>query len=200
MTDAASSLPAAYLAHVADVIAQRPPGRHYRQMPKPPYRKAREIDGVLYSICRLCAAPIRCPDGAPDRRRMWHPACVDMFLAATDPGRLRAQVFSRDHGVCAGCGLECARLAEDGEPWWKRHNRIVDGVTWVELHEWEADHIVPIIDGGLLELANVQTLCAACHRAKTAREATARAERRRRAAREQCGQIDLWAEDGGDAG
>lgn len=44
---------------------------------------------------------------------------------------------------------------------------------------WEADHVVPLEDGGGHLLSNAQTLCVECHRAKTAHEATARAERRR---------------------
>lgn len=39
----------------------------------------------------------------------------------------------------------------------------------------EADHIVPVVDGGaVFDLANVQTLCRGCHRDKTRAEAAAR--------------------------
>jgi 5-methylcytosine-specific restriction protein A len=34
----------------------------------------------------------------------------------------------------------------------------------------EVDHIVPLSDGGEHDLANLQTLCTACHRVKTANE------------------------------
>lgn len=44
---------------------------------------------------------------------------------------------------------------------------------------WEADHEIPIIDGGPHTLDNLKCRCVPCHSAKTAREATARAERRR---------------------
>lgn len=68
-------------------------------------------------------------------------------------------------------------------------------VTWVCTFGWEADHIVPIVDGGALTIDNVQTLCATCHRAKTAREATARALRRRLAASLASGQQALFGEE-----
>jgi 5-methylcytosine-specific restriction protein A len=40
--------------------------------------------------------------------------------------------------------------------------------------DWEADHIVPLVDGGLHCPTNIQRLCVECHRAKTALEAVAR--------------------------
>lgn len=55
------------------------------------------------------------------------------------------------------------------------------GESW-----WQADHIRPLVDGGGLDLAyfaaeNLMTLCCACHKAKTAREAAERAARRKAA-------------------
>jgi 5-methylcytosine-specific restriction protein A len=38
------------------------------------------------------------------------------------------------------------------------------------LGDWESDHVVPLVDGGSFEMANLQTLCLACHHAKTAAE------------------------------
>ena len=48
---------------------------------------------------------------------------------------------------------------------------------------WEADHRVPLHQGGEDSLDNVQSLCHACHRAKTIREEIARVRARRNAAR-----------------
>lgn len=67
---------------------------------------------------------------------------------------------------CAACGLVVAQMTA-GRP----------GGECAE--PWEADHIVPLEDGGAHELANFQALCTPCHVAKTAAEASARAERRR---------------------
>jgi HNH endonuclease len=44
---------------------------------------------------------------------------------------------------------------------------------------WDADHTVALDEGGSHQLENVQTLCWACHRAKTAEHAARRAARRR---------------------
>ena len=57
--------------------------------------------------------------------------------------RLRRLVFERDGYQCVACG---------------KRGRL------------ECDHIVPISDGGTDDLANLQTLCRACHMAKTDRE------------------------------
>lgn len=40
--------------------------------------------------------------------------------------------------------------------------------------KWEADHIVPLVDGGLHCPSNIQRLCIGCHKAKTIAEAIAR--------------------------
>jgi hypothetical protein len=44
---------------------------------------------------------------------------------------------------------------------------------------WELDHKIPLIDGGTHDLSNLQTLCAPCHRKKSAREHSERALRTR---------------------
>lgn len=47
-------------------------------------------------------------------------------------------------------------------------------------HTWEADHIVPVVEGGgECDLSNLRTLCLRCHRAETAKLAKRRAERRK---------------------
>jgi 5-methylcytosine-specific restriction endonuclease McrA len=49
-------------------------------------------------------------------------------------------------------------------------------------HLWEADHIVPVVEGGgECSLDNYRTLCLPCHRAETAKLAARRAEKRRTA-------------------
>ncbi len=45
---------------------------------------------------------------------------------------------------------------------------------------WEADHAVPLVEGGSLELANLRCLCLACHRTET-RKLRARMASRKRA-------------------
>jgi hypothetical protein len=79
--------------------------------------------------------------------------CVHEFLIRSRPGYARKCVDARDHGVCALCG------ASGGE--------------------WQADHIVPVIEGGgLVGLEGLRALCAVCHRTETAKLATRRARAR----------------------
>ncbi len=55
-------------------------------------------------------------------------------------------------------------LAERQIPWHRRFGR------W-----WDADHIRPVAEGGgVCGLDNLQTLCLACHRQKTAAQRAAR--------------------------
>jgi 5-methylcytosine-specific restriction protein A len=63
----------------------------------------------------------------------------------------RRRVRERDHGVCALCGVT---------------------------GEWEADHIIPLAEGGTNELSNYRTLCVPCHKAETRALAGRLAQRR----------------------
>ncbi len=132
------------------------------------------------ATCRWCGEAIVYQQGAnqgkPDRRRRWHSQCVDAYNA-TDPRELRRRVRRRDRGRCAACRLDTYAL--------KR--RMKGRGMWSKLCEkgfvrrralWELDHIVPLIDGGSHDPSNLQTLCAPCHREKTALENRQRASRR----------------------
>jgi 5-methylcytosine-specific restriction endonuclease McrA len=132
-------------------------------------------------VCRWCGDAILQEDG-PKRgernlRRRWHPACL-LAWEQSDPREARRRVRRRDRGICADCGLDTyatrrqlrgrgstARLRERG---FKPRKSL-----------WELDHIVPLIDGGSHDMANLQTLCTPCHKRKTAREASHRRERER---------------------
>lgn len=74
--------------------------------------------------------------------------CVEEWSVRNDPKFLRAVVFARDRGVCAGCGLDCLASARP----------------------WQADHVEPLHRGGSGALDNVQTLCEPCHEEKSAAE------------------------------
>ena len=47
-----------------------------------------------------------------------------------------------------------------------------------DLSSWHADHIVPLHKGGANDIANLRTLCCACHKRVTAEQARARARLR----------------------
>lgn len=79
-----------------------------------------------------------------------------------------------EHGrvFCADCGVVCIEKAEGDHPWAKYGSRH-------EVTLWEADHEIPLEDGGPHAVENLRCRCVPCHRRKTAREATERAECRR---------------------
>ncbi|GAG13619.1 unnamed protein product [marine sediment metagenome] len=72
----------------------------------------------------------------------------------SDPHTVRMEVRARDNAVCAQCGTQC-----DG----KRYANNAEHI------DWEADHIVPISEGGgCCGLDNYQTLCVPCHKKESA--------------------------------
>jgi 5-methylcytosine-specific restriction protein A len=114
--------------------------------------------------CRWCAADV--PKG---RYTFCSQACVHAWKLRTDPAYLREQVFQRDRGVCAACGLDTESLRR------KRHKltrvaRKQFEQEWGKRRTlWDADHIVPVAEGGgECDLSNMRTLCLKCHRQATA--------------------------------
>ncbi|HYO81684.1 MAG TPA: HNH endonuclease signature motif containing protein [Bryobacteraceae bacterium] len=97
---------------------------------------------------------------------------MDQWRLRTDPAYLRDRTFERDGGVCASCGIDTvqafnelrrkrgtARLRMLREWGLKTLNRRT---------LWDADHIVPVVEGGgACDLSNIRTLCLKCHRQAT---------------------------------
>jgi 5-methylcytosine-specific restriction enzyme A len=118
-------------------------------------------------ICRWCALEV------PRRRFTFcSEDCVHEWKLRTQPAYLREQVFARDRGVCAGCGVDAMAEA--------RRLRCSRGARRTELLRhwglrartrrslWDADHIVPVAEGGgECDLKNIRTLCLRCHRVAT---------------------------------
>lgn len=68
------------------------------------------------------------------------------------------------------------------DEWRQRREELKEryGDPWTREKRLEVDHITPISEGGHpFDPANLQTLCSDCHKEKTAREASERAERRK---------------------
>jgi len=114
--------------------------------------------------CRWCGAEV--PAG---RFTFCGEACVHQWKLRTDPGYLHAEVFARDRGVCAQCGLDTEALRKDKRKLDYAARRRFER-EWGRRHTlWDADHIVPVAEGGgECDLANMRTLCLKCHRAATA--------------------------------
>lgn len=98
--------------------------------------------------------------GEWNRSRTW-----DTRIAIRKMARLAGEATLS----CADCGVLCERLNDRG------------GMDGTECAMWEADHEIPLEDGGEHALENLKPRCVECHRKKTARENSARAELRRAA-------------------
>src|SRR5512143_364494 len=66
------------------------------------------VDRRKVAACRWCSGEI--PKG---RYTFCSDACVHQWKLRSDAGYLRAQVFARDRGVCALCGLDTEALRND---------------------------------------------------------------------------------------
>ena len=120
------------------------------------------------NLCRWCNLEV--PKGRHTFCSDW---CVEEWRLRTDPGYVREKVLERDRGVCAVCQVDCG--AE-----WRRLKRLRGAPRLRAFHDWglrpgsrkslwDADHIVPVIEGGgECDLANLRTLCLKCHRIATA--------------------------------
>ncbi len=130
------------------------------------------------TLCRWCNL-----ETPPGRRTFCSEWCVNEWRLRTDPGYLREQVFERDRGVCALCGIDCVAALRR----LKRLRGIQRTAAWAawglrrrqRASLWDADHIVPVAEGGgECDLSNIRTLCIRCHREAT-RELRARLRSRK---------------------
>jgi len=93
---------------------------------------------------------------------------VHEWKLRTDPGYLREQVFARDRGVCAQCGLDTEALRRQKRKLDYRSRRQFEKEWGRRRLLWDADHIVPVVEGGgECDLANMRTLCLKCHQGVT---------------------------------
>jgi len=162
----------------------------------------KSLDGK-HHLCRWCRAPL---DG---RRTSWcNDKCKAEVMQRCYYVSARAFVEKRDKGVCRRCGLDTKdlRAALDWyEKLWYRLAFGEDGKVrglarhWPSPQEfrkavgkiaegwpgdlWECNHIVPVSEGGAVaDVANLESLCSACHLGDT-REVQARAAARKREAK-----------------
>ena len=113
-----------------------------------------------------------CKEAVSGRRRTFcSDACVHEWRLRSSASYLRECVLARDRGICAVCGIDTVTLR-------RRVLRLPFGRRMIEMRAlritkgrkswWEADHIVPVVEGGDSNLENIRTLCVLCHRAATA--------------------------------
>ena len=102
------------------------------------YNTKREKDAEGRWLCKVCKAP------CGGRRTAY---CGNECWYRNTPSIMRSKVYRRDKGVCSQCGLDTEKLPTP------KH--------WTAtVHRWEADHIVPVSEGGgLCGLEGYRTLC-----------------------------------------
>jgi len=111
-------------------------------------------------VCRWCRGPV-----APPRRTFCGDACVHEWKIRSSPWYVRREVKKRDKGICRLCGLNVIKAHRQ----WRRAqppatDRAGRKVWRAGRPRWEADHIVPVADGGgECGLDNYRLLCRACH-------------------------------------
>jgi 5-methylcytosine-specific restriction endonuclease McrA len=133
--------------------------------------------GAKLGTCRWCGATLTGENA--ERRNYCYPTregreCRWEWERSTtwDPRIALIRVARRDGVplVCVDCGVPVST---------KRIGRTVDQDIGTGEVAWDADHEIPLEDGGEHTLENLRCRCKPCHKAKTAREATARAARRK---------------------
>ena len=111
-------------------------------------------------ICRWCRGPVAAP-----RRTFCGDRCVHEWKIRSSPWYVRQQIRKRDKGTCQLCGFNIVKAHRE---WTRAKPPAGDRVAlrqWRAARpRWEADHIVPVADGGgECGLENYRLLCRACH-------------------------------------
>jgi 5-methylcytosine-specific restriction endonuclease McrA len=120
------------------------------------------------ALCRWCHLEV--PKG---RHTFCSDFCVDEWRLRTDPAYLREKTFERDRGVCAVCGVDTVAVYNQiKQQRGTGRLRLLAHWGMKTLNRrslWDADHIVPVVEGGgMCDLSNIRTLCLRCHRTATA--------------------------------
>ena len=111
-------------------------------------------------ICRWCKAPVKAP-----RRTFCGDECVHQWKIRSSPWYVRKQIKKRDKGTCQLCGFNVVKAHRE----WTRAkpskgDRAARKAWRAARPRWEADHIVPVADGGgECGLDNYRLLCRRCH-------------------------------------
>ncbi len=128
--------------------------------------------------CRWCGSPVQ-----PPRRSWCGENCKNEFMIRCFASVLNSRIYERDHGICAVCGIDTIEIRRTSS-----HRLMTCYMPWQyaqwgpwnpEKRLWEADHIIPVVEGGgCCGLENYRTLCQPCHRRETAALAARRATNR----------------------
>ncbi|NXS25792.1 ZRAB3 endonuclease, partial [Pomatostomus ruficeps] len=152
-------------------------------------------------LCLSCQQPTAQPEPGCARRawdmRFCCLACQEDFSIRSSQSYLRASVFRVEHGVCQCCQHNAQELYLSVRDAPRSQRKQLLESSWMshlplgQLNEmirspaegqfWQVDHIQPVYSGGgQCSLENLQTLCTACHRERTAKQAKERSQLKRR--------------------
>ncbi|NWV59050.1 ZRAB3 endonuclease, partial [Malurus elegans] len=159
------------------------------------------LDSQGTPLCLSCQQPTAppqpgCPAHAWDTRFCCL-ACQEDFSIRSSQSYLRSQVFQIEHGVCQCCQHNAQELYLSVRDAPRSQRKQLLESSWMshlplgQLNEmirspaegqfWQVDHIQPVYSGGgQCSLENLQTLCTACHRERTAKQAKERSQLKRR--------------------
>jgi 5-methylcytosine-specific restriction endonuclease McrA len=127
-----------------------------------------------FTCCRWCNCDVK-----PPRRTICSKECEHELKLRINGRYLRDCVYKRDKGICSMCNTDTKNIAKtalslnetDRNEFLKSHNISLKRKIWIKKHGgglWDADHIIPVKDGGgLCGLDNMRTLCIACHKKVT---------------------------------
>jgi 5-methylcytosine-specific restriction protein A len=119
------------------------------------------------NLCRWCNLEV--PKGRLTFCSEW---CVEQWRLRSDMSYLRERTLQRDRGVCGQCGVDT--ISEWSHIRRQRGSARTRALAKWGLRSitrkslWDADHIVPVVEGGGgCDLENIRTLCLICHRKAT---------------------------------
>ncbi|NWV77833.1 ZRAB3 endonuclease, partial [Dasyornis broadbenti] len=159
------------------------------------------LDSQGTPLCLSCQQPTAQPQpGCPARAwdtRFCCLACQEDFSIRSSQSYLRSHVFQIEHGVCQCCHHNAQELYLSVRDAPRSQRKQLLESSWMshlplgQLNEmirspaegqfWQVDHIQPVYSGGgQCSLENLQTLCTACHRERTAKQAKERSQLKRR--------------------
>lgn len=140
---------------------------------------------AAWGTCRWCGDVILRPDGTQNLRRRWHATCQKDYSFLAHSGVARGWLAGTERGVCQGCGFEGGRLNGElrrqgwnyGYRAWTPCAKELKRIGFNPMQSlWDMDHVVPLRDGGGRGKEWLWTLCQLCHKKKTSRENSLRAQ------------------------
>ncbi|XP_070546438.1 DNA annealing helicase and endonuclease ZRANB3-like [Ptychodera flava] len=174
------------------------------------------VDSEGRPLCLYCDQPCKVDQSKPSTSnkntdwdtRYCSEKCKEDHYVRAKGGYVREQLSEIEHGKCQICGLDAhdLYLSVKSRPK-KERKEFLSGTKFSKLPTkilntiidkpsegkfWQADHIVPVADGGgLCSLENFRTLCTVCHRSITDVQAKQRNKEKKIQARRSAGFADI---------